>query len=69
MYFENDTLFQYNPKFTQLAHINLPISNAVNARIAKDRLVILTKDDLYIYQFSNPKASNSLGGYRLKFVL
>ncbi len=56
MYFENDTLFQYNPKFTQLAHINLPISNAVNARIAKDRLVILTKDDLYIYQFSNPKS-------------
>lgn len=56
MYFENDTLFQYNPKFVELAHIPMPIKNAKNARISKDRLIILTDDQLYIYRYKAVKS-------------
>lgn len=56
MYFENDTIYQYNPRFVELAHIALPIKNAKDARISKDRLIILTDNNLYIYNYKSPKS-------------
>ena len=55
MFFENDTIFQYNPKFTKLAYIQVPSIGAKTARISKDRLIILTENRLLIYEYKTPK--------------
>ncbi|MDB9775661.1 hypothetical protein OAB47_05460 [Vicingaceae bacterium] len=55
MFFENDTIFQYNPKFTKLAYIQAPSIGAKTARISKDRLIILTENRLLIYDYKTPK--------------